>query len=44
MGDWQKNYGVDQFQIDQKQLDELKKQMEEFRKSWKPEVLQLAPN
>jgi hypothetical protein len=30
--------------MDQKQMDELKQQMEEFRRDLKPEDLEIAPN
>jgi len=44
MEDWQKNFKVEDFQMDQKQMDELKQQMEEFRRDLKPEDLEIAPN
>jgi len=33
----------EEFKIDQKQMDELKRQMEEFRQSFKPEDFKIDP-
>jgi len=46
MEEWRKSYNPDDFKlkIDQKQMDELKQQMEQFRKDFKPESLEIAPN
>jgi hypothetical protein len=44
MEQFQKNFKMEDFKFDQKQLDELKQRMEEFRKSFNQDDLQVAPN
>ena len=43
MGELGKNMKIEDFKVDPKQMEKLKKQMEEFRKSFKMEDLQVAP-